>query len=114
MGYTETAVTISERAGLFQLHVSISVPDTSVTIDNSVFFHLLVNTSDTTATSWCMFTIQSCDMYCAPATLTLSLSDQARFGNLVIVVPDLATTYISQSWMMTVNAQLYYFVVNYY
>jgi len=94
VGYTETAVTISEGAGLYQLHVSISVPDTSVTIDNSVFFYLLVNTSDTTATGWCTFTIQSCSMYCVPATLTLSLADQARFGNLVIVAPDLATIYL--------------------
>jgi len=66
VGYTETAVSISERAGVAQLHVSISVPEASVTIDNSVSFYLLVNTSDTTATGWCTFTIQSCSMYCAP------------------------------------------------
>jgi len=58
VGYTETAVNISERAGVAQLHVSISVPEASVTIDNSVSFYLLVNTSDNTTTGWCMFTVQ--------------------------------------------------------
>jgi len=66
VGYNETTVTISERPGFAQLRVGISEPEASVTIDNSVFFYLLVNRSDTTATGWCTFTIQSCSMYCAP------------------------------------------------
>jgi len=65
VGYTETAVNISERAGFAQLCVGILEPEASVTIDNSVSFYLLVNRSDNT-TGWCTFTIHSCSMYCAP------------------------------------------------
>ena len=53
MGYTETAMTLFGSAGIAQLTVAISVPDVSVTIESSVSFFLLVNTSNNMTSGWC-------------------------------------------------------------
>jgi len=50
VGYVETAVAVSEGAGVAELTVAISVPDSSGTINSYVSFYLLVNTIDRTAT----------------------------------------------------------------
>ena len=50
VGYVNTTVFVSEGAGVAELTVAVSVPDSSVTIDCSVSFYLLVNTIDGTAT----------------------------------------------------------------
>ena len=50
VGYVQTAVSVSESAGVAELTVAISVPDSSGTISSGVSFFLLVNTSDGTAT----------------------------------------------------------------
>ena len=50
VGYVNTTVFVSEGAGVAELTVAVSVPDSSVTIDSSVSFYLLVNTIDGTAT----------------------------------------------------------------
>ena len=50
MGYVDTAVSVSEGAGVAELTVAISVPDSSGTINSRVSFYLLVNTIDRAAT----------------------------------------------------------------
>ena len=50
VGYVETAVSVSEGAGVAELTVAISVPDSSGTINSRVSFYLLVNTIDRAAT----------------------------------------------------------------
>ena len=50
VGYVNTAVTVFESAGVAELTVAISEPDSSVTIDSRVSFSLLVNTINGTAT----------------------------------------------------------------
>ena len=50
MGYNQTAVTVSESDGVAQLTVKIFMPHEDVPIDSEVFFSLVVNTSDGTAT----------------------------------------------------------------
>ena len=49
VGYVDTAVSVSESAGVAELTVAISAPNPSVAIETSFF--LLVNTSDGTATA---------------------------------------------------------------
>ena len=49
VGYVDTAVSVSESAGVAQLTVAISVPPQGVAIETS--FTLLVNTNDGTATA---------------------------------------------------------------
>ena len=48
--YVNTTVTVFESAGMAELTVAISEPDSSVTINSHVSFSLLVNTIDGTAT----------------------------------------------------------------
>ena len=50
VGYVDTAVSVSESAGVAELTVAISEPDSSVIINSCVSFYLLVNTIDRTAT----------------------------------------------------------------
>jgi len=50
VGYVNTTVTVFESAGVAELTVAISEPDSSVTIDSRVSFSLLVNTINGTAT----------------------------------------------------------------
>ena len=76
MGYTETAMTLFGSAGIAQLTVAISVPDASVTIESSVSFFLLVNTSNNMTTGWCSYThfttcvlVLSCSVHLVCATL---------------------------------------------
>ena len=50
MGYNQTAVTVSESDEVAQLTVKIIMPHEDVPIDSEVFFSLVVDTSDGTAT----------------------------------------------------------------
>ena len=50
VGYVDTAVSVSEGAGVAELTVAISVPDSSGIINSRVSFYLLVNTIDRAAT----------------------------------------------------------------
>ena len=50
MGYNQTDVTVSESDGVAQLTVKILIPPEEVRIDSGVFFSLVVNTLDGTAT----------------------------------------------------------------
>jgi len=50
VGYVNTHVTVSESAGVAELTVAISEPDSSGTINSRVSFFLLVNTINGTAT----------------------------------------------------------------
>ena len=50
MGYNQRAVTVSESDGVAQLTVKILKPHALVPIDSELFFFLVVDTSDGTAT----------------------------------------------------------------
>ena len=50
VSYVNTIVTVFESAGMAELTVAISEPDSSVTINSRVSFSLLVNTIDRTGT----------------------------------------------------------------